>query len=82
MKKQLLISTLAGMAVLLSGCVSPDGSADNTGTGALIGAGTGAFMGAIAGGPEHGGGGALIGAAAGAIACATAVPDLDPPDAR
>ena len=68
MKKQLLISTLAGLAVLLSGCVSPDGSADNTGTGALIGAGTGAFMGAMAGGPEHGGGGALIGAAAGAIA--------------
>ena len=68
MKKQLLISTLAGLAVLVSGCVSPDGRTDNTGTGALIGAGTGAFMGAIAGGPEHGGGGALIGAAAGAIA--------------
>ncbi len=56
------------MAVLLSGCVSPDGRTDNTGTGALIGAGTGAFMGAMAGGPEHGGGGALIGLAAGAIA--------------
>ena len=56
------------MAVLLGGCVSPDGGTDNTGTGALVGAGTGAFLGAIAGGPEHGGGGALIGAAAGAIA--------------
>ena len=54
MKKQLLISTLAGLAVLMSGCVSPDGRVDNTGTGALIGAGTGAFMGAMAGGPEIG----------------------------
>ena len=68
MKRHILILTVAGMAVVLSGCVSPDGSADNTGTGALLGAGTGAFMGAMAGGPEHGGGGALIGAAAGAIA--------------
>ena len=68
MKKQLLISTLAGLAVLVSGCHTPDGRVDNTGNGALIGAGTGAFMGAVAGGPRNGGGGALIGAAAGAIA--------------
>lgn len=68
MNKHILISSFAGLAVLVSGCVSPDGRTDNTGTGALIGAGTGAFMGAVAGGPRNGGGGALIGAAAGAIA--------------
>ena len=63
-----MILSVAGAAVLLSGCVSPDGSPDHTGTGALMGAGTGAFMGAMAGGPERGGEGALIGAAVGAIA--------------
>jgi uncharacterized protein YcfJ len=68
MNKHILISSFAGLAVLVAGCQTPDGRVDNTGTGALIGAGTGAFMGAVAGGPRNGGGGALIGAAAGAIA--------------
>src|ERR1700677_1396149 len=68
MKRHTLILSAAGMAVFLSGCVNPDGSQNNTGTGALVGAGTGAFLGAIAGGPRNGGAGALIGLAAGALA--------------
>jgi len=68
MKRHTLVLTAAGLAVFLSGCVNPDGSQNNTGTGALVGAGAGAFLGAIAGGPRNGGAGALIGAAAGALA--------------
>lgn len=68
MKRHTLVLSVAGMAVLLSGCVSPDGTPDNTGTGALVGAGSGAFLGAVAAGPRNSGGGALIGAAVGAIA--------------
>ena len=68
MKKPLLISGVASLAVLLGGCVNPDGTTNNTGTGALIGAGSGAFLGAVAGGPRNGGAGALIGATAGLIA--------------
>lgn len=54
-------------ATLLTGCQYPNGEPNNTGTGALIGAGAGALMGAAIGGPRNGGAGALIGAAAGAI---------------
>ena len=54
-------------AVALTGCQYPNGEPNNTGTGALIGAGAGALMGAAIGGPRNGGAGALIGAAAGAI---------------
>ena len=68
MKKHLLISSFAGLTVLLSGCVNPDGTVNNTGTGALVGASSGAFMGAVAGGQRNGGAGMLIGAAAGLIA--------------
>ena len=68
MRKHLLISSFAGLTILLSGCVNPDGTVNNTGTGALVGASSGAFMGAVAGGPRNGGAGALIGAAAGLIA--------------
>src|SRR5882724_6323187 len=68
MKRHTLVLTVAGLAVFLSGCVNPDGSTNNTGTGALIGTGVGAFIGAVAGGPRNGGAGALIGAAAGALA--------------
>jgi outer membrane lipoprotein SlyB len=68
MKKHLLISSFAGLTILLSGCVNPDGTVNNTGTGALVGASSGAFLGAVAGGPRNGGAGALIGAAAGLIA--------------
>ena len=56
------------MAVLLSGCVNPDGSPNNTGSGALIGGAMGALTGAAIGGRGHGGPDALIGAAAGALA--------------
>ena len=68
MKRHALILSVAGLATMLSGCVNTDGTQNSTGTGALIGAGSGAFLGAIAGGPRNGGAGALIGAAAGALA--------------
>jgi len=68
MKRHALILSVTGLAVVLSGCVNTDGTQNSTGTGALIGAGSGAFLGAIAGGPRNGGAGALIGAAAGALA--------------
>jgi outer membrane lipoprotein SlyB len=51
-------------AVVLTGCVNPDGTQDNTAGGALIGAGAGALIGGANG---RGGGGALVGAAIGAI---------------
>jgi outer membrane lipoprotein SlyB len=53
--------------VLATGCVNPDGTQNNTGTGALAGGAFGAFAGAVAGGRHHALEGALIGAAAGAI---------------
>ena len=67
-KQHALILAAAGSAVLLSGCVNPDGSQNNTGTGALIGGAFGALTGAAIGGRNHGGQDALIGAAAGALA--------------
>ena len=51
-----------------TGCVNPDGSPDNTGSGALLGGAIGAITGAAIGGNRHGGSDALFGAAAGAIA--------------
>ena len=52
-------------AWLLAGCVSQNGQVDNTASGALIGAGTGAIIGtAVA---HHPGVGAAVGGAAGAI---------------
>ncbi len=68
MKRHTLILSVAGLAVLLSGCINPDGSANNTGSGALIGGAFGALTGAAIGGRNHGGQDALIGAAAGALA--------------
>jgi outer membrane lipoprotein SlyB len=68
MKWHTLILTAAVSSTFLTGCVNPNGSPDNTGTGALSGAAIGAFSGAVIGGPRNGGAGALIGAAAGAIA--------------
>ncbi len=53
--------------VLTTGCVAPNGTPDNTGTGALMGGTFGALVGAIAD-HAHPGTGALIGAAAGVIA--------------
>lgn len=53
--------------MLAGGCVNPDGTPDNTASGALIGGTVGAASGAIIGGPRNAGVGALIGAAAGVI---------------
>jgi len=63
-----LILATASLAVLVSGCVNPDGSPNNTGSGALLGGAMGALTGAAIGGRGHAGPDALIGAAAGALA--------------
>jgi hypothetical protein len=65
---KLHVFTLALAATVgLTGCVSPNGEPDNTGTGALEGGAIGAVSGAAIGG-RNGGEGALIGAAVGAVA--------------
>jgi outer membrane lipoprotein SlyB len=53
--------------VLTPGCVNPNGTQNNTGTGALLGGAFGAVAGGLAGGRHHAAEGVLIGAAAGAI---------------
>jgi hypothetical protein len=65
MKTKLNVSifAVAASAVVLTGCVNPNGTQNNTGTGALIGGALGAITGAAIGGSRHGGGDALIGAA-------------------
>src|ERR1700742_686380 len=68
MKFQVLTLVIAGAAVVLTGCVNPDGTQNNTGSGVLIGGAVGALTGAAIGGRSHGGPDALIGAAAGALA--------------
>jgi len=68
MKLHALTYGIAAAAVVLTGCVNPDGSPNNTGTGALIGGAFGALTAAAIGGRSHGGPDALIGAAAGALA--------------
>ncbi len=67
MKPHVLALTLAASAVGLTGCVSPNGTPDYTGTGALEGGAIGAVSGAAIGG-RNAGEGALIGAAVGMIA--------------
>ena len=67
-KLHILTFTVATAAVVLTGCVNPDGTQNNTGSGALIGGALGAITGAVIGGPRNGGAGAAIGAAAGMIA--------------
>jgi len=62
------ILCLAGVSVLLAGCQNPDGTQNNTGSGALIGGAFGALTGAAIGGRRNGGLDALIGAGAGALA--------------
>jgi outer membrane lipoprotein SlyB len=62
------VFAVATSAVLLTGCVDPNGQPNNTGTVALIGGALGAITGAAIGGPRNGGEGALIGAAAGLVA--------------
>lgn len=58
---------LAVSAVVWTGCENPDGSPNNTGSGALIGGALGAIAGAALGG-RHGGQDAFFGAAAGVVA--------------
>ena len=76
-KLNLLIFAVAASAVVLTGCVDPNGQQNNTGTGALIGGALGAITGAAIGGPRHGGEDALIGAAAGMIAGGTIGNSMD-----
>ncbi len=59
--------TVVSLALMLTtGCVNPDGTQNNTGTGVLIGSMVGAFAGAASSG-RHAGQNALIGAAIGAV---------------
>ena len=64
MKKLALISLAVAIAVSLGGCNTPQQS-QNTASGALVGAGTGAVIGGLATGRA---GGALAGAGIGALA--------------
>lgn len=53
--------------MLVAGCVNPNGTPNNAGTGILAGGAMGALTGAAIGGRCHAGPDALIGAAAGAV---------------
>lgn len=66
MKCHVLGLSILTAAVMLTGCETPYGTPDRTGTGALAGGAIGAFSGAVLGG-RHAGEGALIGGAIGAI---------------
>jgi hypothetical protein len=70
-KFQMATLALATSAIVLTGCVHPNGEANNTANGALIGAGSGAAfgaaLGAIGGGGRGAAAGALLGGAFGAI---------------
>jgi uncharacterized protein YcfJ len=68
MKPSILALLIGTSAVVLTGCVNPDGTQNNTGSGALIGGAMGALTGAAIGGRHNGGPDALFGAAAGALA--------------
>jgi hypothetical protein len=63
--KILGLTILAAAALVITGCENPNGTVNHTGTGALIGAGGGAALGALLGG-RHAGEAALIGGAFGA----------------
>lgn len=67
MKFHVLGLCALGAAALLSGCETPYGTPDRTGTGMLAGGAIGALSGAVIGG-RHAGEGALIGGAVGVIA--------------
>lgn len=66
MEKVRVFTLAVASAVVLTGCTYPSGEPNNTGTGALIGAGSGAALGAVLGG-RNAGAGALIGGAFGAL---------------
>jgi hypothetical protein len=63
--KTFALTFLAAAALIFTGCENPNGTVNHTGSGALIGAGGGAALGAILGG-RHAGEAALIGGALGA----------------
>ena len=77
MKIYTLTFAVAASAMLLTGCETPEGTPDNTASGALMGGAVGAISGAAIGGPRNGGAGALIGAAAGALAGGTIGHSMD-----
>lgn len=64
--RTIALAVAAIQLVATSGCVNPDGTANNTGTGALIGGTVGALSGALLGG-RHAGEAAFIGGAFGAL---------------
>jgi outer membrane lipoprotein SlyB len=66
--QRMMITTVAVLPLMLTGCTNPDGTTNNTASGALIGGALGALTGAAIGGSHHGGQDALIGAAAGVTA--------------
>jgi predicted lipid-binding transport protein (Tim44 family) len=74
----ILVTILSMGLVLATGCVNPDGTQNNTGTGAIVGGMVGAFAGAATSG-RHGGQNTLIGAAIGAASGAVigSLMDLD-----
>ena len=61
-------TAILSLSLLMTGCVNPDGSQNNTASGALLGGALGALTGAAIGGSRHGGQDALIGAAIGLFA--------------
>lgn len=67
MKHYILLISMGVIGMLSGGCEAPDGTPDRTATGALIGGGAGATVGALAGGSRHGVEGALIGGGIGAV---------------
>jgi hypothetical protein len=66
MKRYLLFGGMCCLTatMFVTGCYSPTGMPDNTGTGALVGGATGAIIGSMA---RHPGAGALVGGAMGAV---------------
>jgi outer membrane lipoprotein SlyB len=69
MKTYIVVLMLGALALALTGCETPYGTPDRTGTGALAGGGIGAASGALIGSASGSAGeGALIGGAVGAIA--------------
>jgi hypothetical protein len=67
MYRTIEVAVVSVALILTTGCVNPNGTQNNTGTGALMGGAFGALIGAAAD-RAHPGAGALIGAAAGVIA--------------
>ncbi len=71
-KTPIAIALIAGLG--LAGCTNPDGTANNTGTGVIAGAGVGAILGRIIGGNDNG---AVIGGIIGAGIGGAVGDDLD-----